>query len=529
MSFGGVPSGLPHRASLSGAPSVSSGGLDGAANGKKVPFPRSNIEVNLKNHFSSKIYTSGSPLSGDVTITTKRDVRFDSIQILLVGSTQTKTDGLNSLNLVTHTFLKLVMPIPESTYPVPRVLETGQTITIPFNFVIPNHLTISACNHERLSGQLQDQHLLLPPSLGGWDKDDMSPIMARIDYSIKARVLRQADVGSKMVRIMEATQPIRVLPASAEDPPLNISAADKLYKMTKSKTVRKNLMATRVGQLTAEALQPSAALLQSDGLGIASHPSAQVSLTFEPTSADMAPPRVTGVSGKIISHTFYSSGTIASFPNLGTWSQPFDVERRGVYSASTPLPSMKVSHTPWAQRPFAAAVRRDSGYSSDVDGNCGQDGGFESDSVESRSNREHQSRQQRRQSISASNGKKSSKKAASTSPIYHTTTLEIPFKLPSDKKMFIPTFHSCLASRVYTLQLSLDVTIGSTRSNVTLTMPLQVGIEYSTPEQHGVSLPSFETAVAEAEADAHLQPRVIRVPEYEFNREGSALPGYGAR
>ncbi|KAK0718156.1 hypothetical protein B0T26DRAFT_646004 [Lasiosphaeria miniovina] len=503
MSFGGVPSGLSHRASLSGAPSVSSGGLDGAANGKKVPFPKSNIEVNLKNHFGSKIYTSGSPLSGDVTITTKRDVRFDSIQILLVGSTQTKTDGLNSLNLVTHTFLKLVMPIPESTYPVPRVLETGQTITIPFNFVIPNHLTISACNHERLSGQLQDQHLLLPPSLGGWDKDDMSPIMARIDYSIKARVLRQADVGSKMVRIMEATQPIRVLPASAEDPPLNISAADKLYKMTKSKTVRKNLMATRVGQLTAEALQPSAALLQSNGLGIASHPLAQVSLTFEPTSADVASPRVTGVSGKIISHTFYSSGTIASFPNLGTWSQPFDVERRGVYSASTPLPSMKVSHTPWAQRPFAAAVRRDSGYSSDVDGNCGQEGGFD-------------------------NGKKSSK-AASTSPIYHTTTLEIPFKLPSDKKMFIPTFHSCLASRVYTLQLSLDVTIGSTRSNVSLTMPLQVGIEYSTPEQHGVSLPSFETAVAEAEADAHLQPRVIRVPEYEFNRDSSALPGYGTR
>ena len=206
-----------------------------AAAFKKGSYAKSHIAVELDNFYSSKVYTTGSSVSGNVVIITKRDIRFDNLQILLLGNTKTRVDGVNSPQEVSHTFLKLVMPIPESSYPVPRVLEAGREYTIPFHFVIPSYLTVNACNHHTSHDLLQDQHVLLPPSMGHWEKSDMSPQMAIVEYSIKARVLRDDEVTRKPARIFETVKRIQVLPASAEEPPLNVTKRDVLYKMNKSK------------------------------------------------------------------------------------------------------------------------------------------------------------------------------------------------------------------------------------------------------------------------------------------------------
>jgi len=467
-----------------------------AGAGKMAPFPKSNIDINLSNHYRSKIYTSSSPVNGTVTITTKRDVRFDSIQVLLMGHTKTRVDGLNPHD-VTHTFLKMIMPIPESTYPVPRVLETGRTYTIPFNFVIPNQLTINACNHHMLSRHVQDQHVLLPPSMGRWPKDDMAPEMARVEYLIKARVLREDDLGGKSIRIMEATEAIQVLPASVEEPPLSVTEQDRLYAMSKSKTLRKNLLSSKLGHLTMTAIQPTPAVLRSDGLHIVSKPTAQIDLEFEPASPEALPPKITGVSGKVIAHTFFSSGTIPNFPNLGDWNQQFTAEKRGSYATSVLLPPMPTPKARWEQR--LSTMRRDSGYASESN-----------DTSDSAGN--------------SSMSRKRRTAAGATSPVYHTASLSIPVVLPIDKKTFIPTFHSCIASRVYTLQLSVTVAAGSSTTTLSMRAPLQVAVEADF-QQNDASLPSFETAVEEAEADAHLRPRVLAVPEHQYTGT-SVLPGY---
>ncbi|KAK0643449.1 arrestin [Cercophora newfieldiana] len=468
--------------------------------GRTAPFPKSNIDVNLSDHYRSKIYSSSSPIKGDVTITTKRDVPFDSIQILLMGHTKSRVEGMNPHD-VTHTFLKMTMPIPESLYPVPRILETGRTYTIPFNFVIPNQLTINACNHRRQSDRLQDHHVLLPPSMGHWEKDDMAPEMAKVEYQIKARVLREDDLGGKNVRIMEAIQTINVLPASVEEPPLNITEQDRLYAMHKTKSLRRNLLASKLGRLTATAIQPTPAVLKADGLHMASTPMAQVNLSFEPSSADITPPKISGVSGKVTAITFFSSGTISTYPNLGDWNQPFaSAEKRGSYSTSVGLPPLATPKARWSQY-LTSPARRDSGYASETN--------EESDS----SSQKSKSKRRRQSSISGG-----------ASPVYHMAELQIPIALPTDKKMFIPTFHSCIASRVYTLHLSLAVSVGTATSTVSLTVPLQVAVEGNF-EQDGGDLPSFEAAVEEAEADAHLRPRVLSAPQQEFT-ETSVLPGY---
>ncbi|KAK0671128.1 hypothetical protein QBC41DRAFT_246398 [Cercophora samala] len=469
---------------------------------RDLAFPKSDIRVHLKDHYNAKIYTSGSPVKGEVTIVTKRDVRFDSIQIVLIGNTKASFDGMSYPQEITHTFLKMIMPIPESTLPLPKVLESGETYTIPFNFVIPSQLTINACNHKRLSDQLQDHHVLLPPSMGGgWEKDDMAPRMTRVEYSIKARVIRETvsstgprpeNTAIKKTRIMEGTHNIQVLPSTPEEPPLNITPKDRLYSMTKSKTLRKSfILSTKLGKITADAHQPSAAVISSDGNRLVSRPTMRVSLTFDPESpAHIAsPPQITGVSGKVTAHTFFSSGTISDFPNLGgEWNTPYLTDRRGQFFTSVSLPPITaVPEVTWTQK--MRNQRRDSGY------------GTESSSspvAAAAAAREKQVR----------------------SPVYLSSTVDIPITLPTDKKTFVPTFHGCIASRVYTLSLSISMATPSEKkkkrgTRVNVTVPLQVAVEERGVVGVGAELPSFEEALA----DEHLRPRVMQVMSEEMREE----------
>jgi hypothetical protein len=313
-------------------------------------------------------------------------------------------------------------------------------------------------------------------------------------------VVRQE--GDRNARIMEATQPIQVLPASAEEPPLNITDKDGLYRMSKTKILRKSLLPTKLGRLTAEATQPSPAVLSPDGRRVMSHPLARIKLSFTPESPRTLPPTITAVTSKITAHTYFASSTISSFPNLGQWNSPYQLDRRGQYFTSATLPP-----TTLAQQPAWTPVlsRRDSGYG----------GGNSSDS-------DHAPKTNAHTDDSAAHS--------------HTTTLTIPLALPTDKKTFAPTFHSCIASRVYSVQLTVQLCTKGTAGSVSVVVPLQVAIGSASPSPSpspsregqeetqeaaaaagavvvvapgGVQfgLPSFE----EAAADEFLRGRVLNV------------------
>lgn len=524
---------------------------------RPAPDQRSNIDINITNHYNSKVYTSSSPIVGDVTITTKRDVRFDSIEIILLGNTRTKTQGVNSPVEIAHTFLKLVMPIPSSTYPVPRVLENGKTLTIPFNFVIPNQLTIGACNHNVQTDQVRDQHVLLPPSMGKeWEIDDMAPTMASVEYNIKARVLHQPNLGGERIRIMEARKSIHVLPASPEEPPLNITENDRLYCMYKKKSLRK-FLSSKIGTLTAEAIQPRAAILQSNGRTMTSTPMAQIRLKYEPTSSQqlLPPPSITSISGKVTAHTFFNAGTTPTFPNLGNWTADYSTDKRGVYSTSVPLPKLSVVHpTTWQQHP-CSLERRDSGYASDRSSSASETETRQLiPPLLSSSSSPPPTTSSMPSSRSSFSSTKKAKPSSSSSSIYLTSTLSIRLPLPLDRRTFIPTFHSCIASRVYTLTLSVTAAVaGSTSASTTfsLTLPLQVAVEWDPEQQEqqrvdGQGLPHFESLYSSsttdttgttgmggmdggiegvneeeemAAAEEHLRPRVIGLPPDSWYRE----------
>ena len=455
-----------------------------ARNAKAPVAQKPTIDIKIDGHFNSKVYTSGSTLSGYVIIKAPRDTKYDEFDIIFTGIAATRLDFVQQYP--SHSFrpfMKLRMPIDRSTLPQNGVFAAGQTYQVPFTFVVPHQLTLSACNHPCTSPAVRDQHLRLPPTVGFWEGDDQAPEMAHIEYSIKARLYRNAATSSEQItgKFAEGYHMVKVLPSLPEDAPLDITFRDERYNLAKSKTIRKNLFSAKAGKLTAFASQPGAAMLTADGRK-ASETSARIALEFAPTSPDAPPPKINSVTAKITAATFFGAAPTDLLPNLGS---------RATYTANPSL-SYTSTNTIFANKPIdkvtwhsrTVSPRRDSGYSSL---------GVDEDASES------------------DGAGKPSKKCL----VRHNAILEMPIVIPhSNRKLFLPTFHSCLISRTYTLQLTLSV--GPTNTAVSLAIPLQIGVESVYEPQDG-GLPSFERVMAEdeeAQAAAYLEPRVMRVPDF---------------
>lgn len=456
------------------------------------------INIEIERHFTSKIYTSGSTISGRAIVQTLRDVPFGGFDILFTGVAATRLDFVQQYTPHSiHPFMTLRMPILQSSLPENMVFEAGKTYSIRFNFVVPHQLTLGACNHRCSTPGVREQHLRLPPTVGFWEADDQAPDMTQIEYSIKARAYCRREAGS----FVEGYHVVNVLPTCLEDAPLDITSRDERYNLSKSKTIRKNLFTAKAGKLTATASQPAAVMLAGDGHST-STTTARVCLEFAPVSAETAPPKVNSISGKITAATFFSAAPTDLLPNLGSRSV-FTANPALSYTITSRLFSNPIDKVAWQRQNFSG--RRDSGYS---DLGVGKNGFRTSCS----------------QSHSRIGGKSMGSK---TCPIRDTAVLEVPFSIPmSNRKLYLPTFYSCLISRTYTLHLNLSV--GPTNSTMSLAIPLQIGVKTLHQSRFGPEPLIFDSGRAgyeAAEVDAYVQPRVFRMPEIA-RQSNSLLPGY---
>ncbi|RDA95222.1 hypothetical protein CP533_1839 [Ophiocordyceps camponoti-saundersi (nom. inval.)] len=450
------------------------------------------ILIEIHGHYSSKVYTSGSTISGSVIICTHRPTPFHDLDIIFTGIAATRLDFVQQYP--SHSFrpfLKLRMPIRRSALPETKVFEAGTLYSIPFNFVVPHQLTLSVCTHPCSSPAVREHHLRLPPTVGFWEADDQAPEMAQIEYSIKARVYRKCEPGGYQQKFMEGYHMLKVLPALPEDAPLDITPRDERYSLYKCKTIRKSLFSAKAGKLIVKASQPGAVMLTPDAHS-ASTTTVRIAFEFFPASSHHTPPKLSFATGKLTSATFFGAAPTDLLPNLGSRSV-YTANPSLSYTTTTGLFSHCLVGMTWHQRDTTG--RRDSGYSSlSFDEN-----GYDSDGSEGR---------------------------AGGCRNRYSSLVEIPFTIPmSNRKLFLPTFHSCLISRTYTLHVSLSV--GATNATINLAVPLQIGVDAVHPSHLSDGLPSFETAMAEeeeAEADAHLQPRIIRIPESLGQQR--MLPGY---
>ncbi|KAH7160277.1 hypothetical protein B0J13DRAFT_433981 [Dactylonectria estremocensis] len=452
---------------------------------------RTGLDITIENHWSSKAYTSGSTINGHVVVNSQRDVAFDDMEIQFTGTAYTRVDFVNQYaTYASRPFLKLRMPIRAADFPNPRVFQAGRTYTIPFHFVVPHQLTLSACSHHVENSAVRDAHLRLPPTMGLWEVNDLSPEMAQIEYSIHAAVFRDSAEHGRMMAL-EGFHLVKVLPSLPEDAPLEISAKDERYQLSKTKAIRKNIFSAKQGKLSATAVQPSAVMLSADGLR-ASESLLRINLDFDPASAEAAPPKINSVTTKLQATTFFSNAPMSHLPNMGARIN-FQSSPCLTYSNSTVIPISPVQTPTWEKDHLSQ--RRDSGYSSSA--------WPESDS-------------------DSQNHSSASAKSANRL----VSALNIPFTLPmGQKKFFLPSFQSCISGRSYFLQVTLSV--GPSNTNFNLVVPLQIGVEnvYDLPQG---DLPSFESAMAEAEQEAaeyHLQPRLMSIPSAQY-QQTSTLPGY---
>ncbi|KAL5355114.1 hypothetical protein BJX96DRAFT_140721 [Aspergillus floccosus] len=471
--------------------------------------PKVTIDLDGQKNGLVNSYTTGDCIQGTVTITADHDIRFDDVDITFEGTSRTSVERVTMPGRTgaTQTFLRLRQPIELTAYPTPRVFEPGRTYQFPFTFVVPDRLLPHACSHKKTNVHVERSHTLLPPSLGDpmlasngkTLLDDLAPNMCCIAYVVRASVTHRPSVDAERKTLASTGKKIRIIPAVDEEPPLNIADNEDVYTLRREKSVKRGLMRGKMGRLVVAAAQPKPVQLSppdeaSDSVSSA----ATVHLRFDPVAGE-EPPRLGTIWSKLRVSTFYSAEPWGDYPSHicpMVWGHM----GRGCYTETVPLSMMCVASAQWKKHSAGGSL-----------GRC--------DSRQSSSSEE---------SIAGPS-------ACFTGSTYYTASVVVPITLPKNKA-FVPTFHSCLTSRVYALDLSISyhtpnanilTPTASLRVPIQLTClpravervkaqieitPEEVDAEFFTPRS--VSSPAApETVIVTEQAPAPPEYSTIRAPD----------------
>jgi hypothetical protein len=485
------------------------------------------IEINLAGQKPGYVnsYTTGESIEGTIIITAEHETRFEELEIvfegtfpsrvslaevdanLRKGSSRTTVDRASCPGRTgsQQMFLKLRQPIDDMEYPTPRVLESGRSYTFPFTFVVPDRLLPQVCTHAKKNVHVEQSHTLLPPTLGDpilasdGKKllDDMAPSMSRIGYIVRAFVLQKQITGNAVVSIGAVAKKIRIIPIVEEEPPIEITATSS-FCTRKEKSVKRGTLRGKLGRLVASSLQPKPVqLLPPNGVpNDTVSTAATVNLRFDPIG-DEQPPQLGTMTSKLRASTFFSASPWDDFP--ASTGMPFAQVGRGLYTETVPLLTMCVGSAQWTKQ-FSSndSLRRDSAQSSSSDLSVGPSSAFTGDT-------------------------------------YYTASIVVPVTLPKSKA-FVPTFHSCLMSRTYSLDLSLTYHTPATNL-MTPTISLRVPVQFTSQGGPTETLKaSLGVTVTQEELNEFFQPRNVSPPNGFSNpvnnvvfNTGLAPPEYSER
>lgn len=451
-------------------------------------------------------YTTLDKIQGDVVITAPNDTSFDEIYVTLEGTTKTFVEKIatasptNGRTEAVQVFLRLIQPMNSNAFPESRTLKGGLAYRLPFTFVVPEKLLPQSCGHVHVQDSVQDAHLSLPPSfgdpmtttLGKTLLDDMAPEMSVISYAIKVRIIHGRGSTGKQIIAAENSKKIRIIPALKEDPPVVVLGGLKDdYRLRKEKEVKKGLFKGKLGCITVESAQPKS--LQLPPLNSTNTcpvtTMATVRVRFDPAEDGSKPPRLSTLSTKIKAATYFASVPMIDIPAKAT--EFYYNSTRGIYVETVPLSSRCVAAAQWECHSSDTPIRRDSGFST------------------------------------LSNPIIPMPSSSYAGNVFYTTQLLVPVTLPQSKKTFVPTFHSCLISRVYYLDLCLGINSPSptvTAPNLHLKLPIQISSEANPDARPSISAQEAE-AIAAREAYELLSPRSLVSPHAGYN-EGSRFSGF---
>lgn len=345
-------------------------------------------------------------------------------------------------------------------------------------------------------------------SMGKSLMDDMAPDMGTIAYAVKCRISNGRGPTGKIRILTEGSKKLRIIPAVQEDPPLSVEDGSKDdYKMRKEKSMKKGMFKGKLGRLVIESAQPSSLRLPP----LRSDPSipvttlATVNVRFDPANESCQPPRLSTLQAKLKVATFFGSVPLRDIP---TKSSDFHYSSfKGIFVESLNLSSRCLANQGWEKHngpsPPSTPIRRDSAWS-----------------------------------MASTSHKIPSPSTDYNGKTFYTARIIVPISLPKGNKVFVPTFHSCLISRIYALDLYLSLHTPSTSVSdptLHLKLPIQMSSEGNPHAQATISAAEADAIASREATNEFFNPRSVAPPSAAFTERAqldappSPGPGYSHR
>jgi hypothetical protein len=420
-----------------------------------------NIEVK-----DQQTFTTRERIIGKLTIEPVVDTPFEKLEIKLQGISRTYGRRIvphapNARTITTaHRFLELTQPDLEHCFPRDKVFRAGRHYNFPFEFAIPDRMLPATCRHVVESPEIHELHTSMPPSFGDQRPDeatDYAPRKASVKYRIVARVFEGAEPAgnSKMKTIACDSERIRFMPSDAMPMPVSthINRAGAFLPLRK-------LWAKRFGDLAVTSIQASTFRVRkvhSDMWHSGLSGQVKLRLMFIPASDGAEPPRQIELSGIFRTETTSAVSPLLQLPSTDPWLGP-ELDRHT--APSVMLSSRAVGNISWKRVSAADTEFSEKCHSYEVPPSF-----------------------------------KPPRSPCSTS---HYSAEIVASLTAAVGCSLVPTFHSCLISRTYIIDLRLStptLALGSF-SAMRLKVPVLVAYE-QTDVRRNISMFSEEMAEAD--------------------------------
>ncbi|KAL4753153.1 hypothetical protein BDW72DRAFT_40443 [Aspergillus terricola var. indicus] len=369
-------------------------------------------------------YATGEKIEGVISISSQRDLGFAYLHIAFVGEEST-TIPSSTPDKAKHQFLKIVQDIDDSTLPSPRVFKAGRKYDFSFSFEVPDYLPSSSCRHSA-NPLVKAAHLHPPPScgdasisgFGGKLRDDFAPAACKVIYSISAKLERLEPTLGALEIIEEKRLKVRIKPTVGDVPLPDLLPMDGLsseYSLYHEQAIHGGSSKSKspvTGRLAITLEQPECFFLPlRDPISLISK-AVRLFLVYSPSSADSTIP-----PPQLKSLRAHITATTIYTTNLDSTAHPIP-RKRDFFNRPANFRDAELTLSSIPSSPQLRWIMDQTGS--------------------------------------------------------YTGTLLVPVTLPKDKS-FIPTFHSCLITRVYSLGFQLSVQGAS--EPFRLKAPMQIAAE----------------------------------------------------
>lgn len=393
-----------------------------------------------------RAFTSLERFTGRLTIKALVDTSFDELDLKLIGTSRTYgrrvVPQAPSARTVTtaHRFLELTQPDVLSNLPESRLFKAGCIYEIPFEFAVPDRMLPATCRHPVANADVHLFHTSMPPSFGDHklsEGSDYAPRNASVKYRIVAKVERKSETGEHS-EIASSSEPIRFIPMGRARS-LSIANWSPARSIQATISLRK-LWAIPSGKLVAKSMQTTPFVVKDSSSSLwLSRVSGfvKINLSFHPIHDGAQPPGQINLNAILRSKTISAVSPLEQLPSDDPWSGPRIDKHTAPSVILTPQATESIE---WVR-----------GIRETTDGvSC--------------------------PSYEYPPAYTASRNAPSSFCYSATITVSLDSTLAF---LLAPTFHACLITRMYDLDLRLSVPGSSLGlgSAMRLTLPVQVILE----------------------------------------------------